>query len=592
MTAVHWFGVAALVFVVSVLLLWRVAAAQQKRTRRQQQDREKRLDEVAERRHSGEVPHASPTASGGGSISAPAETETADPVPKIVPPPASSAEPSASIPLPFEESNIDKASEPLGDEGTPAASPPVEGASALSAEGPAERATAIPPPPPPSASPPQGPPESALRDTGVAKVLREAAEAQHQASRGEGAEPATAALGTNEIEFVSPGADDAQAGEPSTPTSQSLPAVARTEEALGISQAEPVAPIAPVAAVQAAPAGADRRVVLIEDSETMRVVIERVLRGEPYSLAGYAQAPAALDAARQAADCIVVDLSLAPDDGFAVAQQIRDDRALTGIPLLLLHSRDEVPEDELRRVGFKASLRKPFSSQQLLDALAGLFEGATATETPAKKATEVSPTATVAQPAMPPPPRSQAAQTHQAAEASVASTPSPTPSQSLHSKSAEESTQRPVDPDDVAVKAQPEETPVDSPAPVSSAHGATKRVLLVEDSATMRKVVEYVFNGQGFDVTSLESAEGAVETAEQMRPDLVIADLSLSGTDGYDLCRLLREKDDTGTVPVLLLHGPAVDYDEAKAKEVAADDVLQKPFSSDALLEKARSLTK
>jgi CheY-like chemotaxis protein len=88
----------------------------------------------------------------------------------------------------------------------------------------------------------------------------------------------------------------------------------------------------------------------------------------------------------------------------------------------------------------------------------------------------------------------------------------------------------------------------------------------------------------------VERGSDALPKARELCPDVVIADLSLSDKDGYEICRELRADDALGAVPVLLLHGPAVEYDAGKADAVRASGEVAKPFESTALLEKVSAL--
>ena len=118
------------------------------------------------------------------------------------------------------------------------------------------------------------------------------------------------------------------------------------------------------------------------------------------------------------------------------------------------------------------------------------------------------------------------------------------------------------------------------------------KVLLVEDSATMRRAVQIVLAGEPYSLTTTPQGDEALSIAHEIVPDLVIADLSLADKDGYEICRELREDPILCGVPVLLLHGSSVQFDEARAEQVQATGAIAKPFASDELLEKVAQLTR
>lgn len=118
--------------------------------------------------------------------------------------------------------------------------------------------------------------------------------------------------------------------------------------------------------------------------------------------------------------------------------------------------------------------------------------------------------------------------------------------------------------------------------------GAPKKILLVEDSVTMQKVVQMALGAESYSITSVSSGDEAIDTAKEMQPDIVIADLSLDGKDGYAICSALKGRD--ASVRVILLHGSAAPYDEGKAKAAAADGEVKKPFDSQVFIDKVNSL--
>ncbi|PID37930.1 MAG: two-component system response regulator, partial [Proteobacteria bacterium] len=114
-----------------------------------------------------------------------------------------------------------------------------------------------------------------------------------------------------------------------------------------------------------------------------------------------------------------------------------------------------------------------------------------------------------------------------------------------------------------------------------------KKILLAEDSVTMQKVVQMTFEAEDFTVTAVSSAADALARAGEMGPDLVIADVSMGGKSGYDICAAIKA--DSGA-PVLLLHGTAAPLDRARAQAVGADGDLEKPFETQALIDLAADL--
>src|SRR4249919_2804860 len=101
-------------------------------------------------------------------------------------------------------------------------------------------------------------------------------------------------------------------------------------------------------------------------------------------------------------------------------------------------------------------------------------------------------------------------------------------------------------------------------------------VLVVDDEPTIREIVVKYLRRDGF--RTLEAADGAhaYELVESDRPDLVVLDLMLPGTDGLELCRWIRER---SNLPVIMLTARGEEADRIVGLELGADDYVTKPFS-------------
>ncbi len=116
------------------------------------------------------------------------------------------------------------------------------------------------------------------------------------------------------------------------------------------------------------------------------------------------------------------------------------------------------------------------------------------------------------------------------------------------------------------------------------------KILAVDDSVTMRRVLELTFAGlEGFEVVSFDNGDAALQHAQASGADLVIADASMS-PDGYDLCQRLKAGAQTSGIPVIILASQHTPLDAEKAKSVGADDTALKPYDTNAFLEKVRGI--
>src|SRR5262244_2332280 len=116
------------------------------------------------------------------------------------------------------------------------------------------------------------------------------------------------------------------------------------------------------------------------------------------------------------------------------------------------------------------------------------------------------------------------------------------------------------------------------------------KVLVVDDSLSVRKVVEKALTGRGVEVLSAATGTEAIERIEQERPDIVVCDVILPDKDGYKVCEFVRAHPAVARVPVLLISGVVNSTVLARAAEVQSNDVMFKPFAAEELVRKIDGL--
>ncbi len=115
------------------------------------------------------------------------------------------------------------------------------------------------------------------------------------------------------------------------------------------------------------------------------------------------------------------------------------------------------------------------------------------------------------------------------------------------------------------------------------------RILIVEDSDTIRMMLETLVGGRGHKVEAVRTGTRGIEAALANRPDVILLDLNLpGGKDGIAVIRQLRSTADTTTVPILVIS--AADGLKNDALEAGATAFYAKPFSPTALLKHLESL--
>ncbi len=115
----------------------------------------------------------------------------------------------------------------------------------------------------------------------------------------------------------------------------------------------------------------------------------------------------------------------------------------------------------------------------------------------------------------------------------------------------------------------------------------TSRILVVDDEDSILQFVSYNLRKEGYEVTCVQDGDKALAQAAENPFDLVILDIMLPGTDGYEVCRKLRA---TGDVPVLFLSARDTELDKVVGLELGGDDYLAKPFGIRELQARVKAL--
>ncbi|MCI5997265.1 MAG: response regulator transcription factor [Peptoniphilaceae bacterium] len=114
------------------------------------------------------------------------------------------------------------------------------------------------------------------------------------------------------------------------------------------------------------------------------------------------------------------------------------------------------------------------------------------------------------------------------------------------------------------------------------------RILLVEDEENIRMFTKINLEREGFEVLEAESGEKGVEIALKYNPDVVILDIMLPGIDGFEVCKILREK--LPKIGIIMLTAKTQDVDRINGLESGTDDYLSKPFNPVELILRIKSL--
>ncbi len=113
-----------------------------------------------------------------------------------------------------------------------------------------------------------------------------------------------------------------------------------------------------------------------------------------------------------------------------------------------------------------------------------------------------------------------------------------------------------------------------------------RKILVAEDSLTIQKVFELAFTRSGYQVTYVEKGEDLKNRVLEVKPDLIICDVTLPDENGYAVVGDIKKMAESGGIPSLLLVGALESLDEEKYRDSGADGYIYKPFEAQELLDK------
>lgn len=115
------------------------------------------------------------------------------------------------------------------------------------------------------------------------------------------------------------------------------------------------------------------------------------------------------------------------------------------------------------------------------------------------------------------------------------------------------------------------------------------KVLLVEDEFAQREVLAYNLEAEGFDVIQADNGEDALLLVDEDHPDMIILDWMMPKVSGIEVCRRLKMRPETRSIPVIMLSARADEVDRVRGLETGADDYVIKPYSMVELMARARA---
>ena len=125
---------------------------------------------------------------------------------------------------------------------------------------------------------------------------------------------------------------------------------------------------------------------------------------------------------------------------------------------------------------------------------------------------------------------------------------------------------------------------VATPVTVAKRQNKKRKVLVIDDSAELRMIIQETLGLFGVEAMSAEDGASGVQMSREQVPDLIICDINMPGLDGYGTLKAMREHEATATIPFVFLSGSVDRVAIRKGMELGADDYLTKPFTPKELM--------
>ncbi|MEO1106845.1 MAG: phosphate regulon transcriptional regulator PhoB [Pseudomonadota bacterium] len=114
-------------------------------------------------------------------------------------------------------------------------------------------------------------------------------------------------------------------------------------------------------------------------------------------------------------------------------------------------------------------------------------------------------------------------------------------------------------------------------------------VLVVEDELAQREVLAYNLEAEGFRVSKAASGDEALLLVDEDCPDIIVLDWMMPNLSGIEVCRRLKTRPDTRSIPIIMLSARSEEVDKVRGLETGADDYVVKPYSVVELMARVRT---
>lgn len=114
-------------------------------------------------------------------------------------------------------------------------------------------------------------------------------------------------------------------------------------------------------------------------------------------------------------------------------------------------------------------------------------------------------------------------------------------------------------------------------------------ILLVDDNPGNLNLLEHILTGAGYQVRSASDGELALRSIKAELPALILMDIKMPGMDGFEVCRKLKEKEETCSIPIIFISVLENERDKVKAFQAGGVDYINKPFHPEEVIARVKT---
>lgn len=120
--------------------------------------------------------------------------------------------------------------------------------------------------------------------------------------------------------------------------------------------------------------------------------------------------------------------------------------------------------------------------------------------------------------------------------------------------------------------------------------GAAEAILIVDDDVEVSTMLETRLSREGFTVYKAADGKQGLDQARNLKPSLILLDLTMPVMGGLEVCKALRQEQKTKSIPIIMVTAHAEEEDVTRGLEIGADDYVAKPFSTGQLIARIRAV--